>query len=486
MTTTSQGFPKTDLIDSQFPWQEVSALAQQRCKDIEAQHPGLSASLLVQELSGIRIRKTNKDESVVMSGMFPFETSGATAVISVTDGNSCVEWATNMPTLENISNGFEKIKLQFHSLQPVPNTFPKQDDFFADFKTKVAEPLAKVSTEKKLELVRRDFEKVKAAAPAARSHGCRYQEVSIVEMFVNSHKRMRQQMTSLDRAVLAYVEKSNGEAVPTYVAFSRQGGFEYSEFSKNHWDKVTRAVELFPKMEPLPPGEYDIVVDGDWAGLIAHEAFGHGAEADMIEKNRSRATKFMGKKVGSELVTMCDGPTLEAMPGTFFFDHEGNLATTTTILENGVLKRPMTHNSSARRLGITPSSNGRRQSPLNKTYTRMTNTYFKSGSSTVATLMSELKDGLYLEFTSNGMEDPKGWGIQCQGQIAREVKNGKFTGKVFGPVCMTGYVPDLLASIRMVANDFESEGTGSCGKGHKEWVKVSSGGPHMLMRARLS
>ena len=50
---------------------------------------------------------------------------------------------------------------------------------------------------------------------------------------------------------------------------------------------------------------------------------------------------------------------------------------------------------------------------------------------------------------------------------------------------LTGYVPDLLGSISMVSNDYESFGNGACGKGYKELVKVSDGGPYLKARARL-
>lgn len=46
------------------------------------------------------------------------------------------------------------------------------------------------------------------------------------------------------------------------------------------------------------------------------------------------------------------------------------------------------------------------------------------------------------------MEDPKNWGIQCMVNIAREIKDGEFTGKIFSPIVLTGYVPDLLKPFR--------------------------------------
>ena len=41
-----------------------------------------------------------------------------------------------------------------------------------------------------------------------------------------------------------------------------------------------------------------------------------------------------------------------------------------------------------------------------------------------------------------------------------------------------------LQSISAIGNDFELS-PGTCGKGHKEYVPVASGGPHLRMKARL-
>ena len=80
---------------------------------------------------------------------------------------------------------------------------------------------------------------------------------------------------------------------------------------------------------------------------------------------------------------------------------------------------------------------------------------------------------------------PKHWGIQCILDRGYEIIDGKLTGKVVSPLVMTGYVPDLLGSVSMVSTDRESFGSGACGKGHKEWVKVSDGGPYLKAKVRL-
>ena len=50
---------------------------------------------------------------------------------------------------------------------------------------------------------------------------------------------------------------------------------------------------------------------------------------------------------------------------------------------------------------------------------------------------------------------------------------------------MSGYVIDLLESISEVSDNFSVIGTGSCGKGYKEWVRVSDGGPNIKAKVKI-
>ncbi len=236
----------------------------------------------------------------------------------------------------------------------------------------------------------------------------------------------------------------------------------------------------------LKPGAYRCILSPAVAGMLAHEAFGHGMEADMFVRERGRGAHFLDQPIAGPLVTMVDSPALPGQAASFFFDHEGRPATHTNIIESGTLKAPISDKISAQRLGIGGSSNGRRETVFNKVYTRMTNTYFDRGPHTLDQMMTSVQNGLYIDYATNGMEDPKGWGIQVEALMAREIKGGRFTGKVFSPVILTGYVPDILKSIHMVGDDLTISGLGFCGKGHKEWVKVTDGGPHIACTARIA
>ncbi len=77
-----------------------------------------------------------------------------------------------------------------------------------------------------------------------------------------------------------------------------------------------------------------------------------------------------------------------------------------------------------------------------------------------------------------------GWGVQITAHYGEEIIGGRLTGRLFSPVGVTGYVPDLLQSVTAIGSDFALS-AGLCGKGSKEFVPVSTGGPHLRMRARL-
>ena len=278
---------------------------------------------------------------------------------------------------------------------------------------------------------------------------------------------------------------SRGEEIKeSYKGYSILGGAELLSEVEKDVDEVTQRLNDLLRSEPMIPGEYECVCDPEVTGMIVHEAFGHGVEMDMFVKDRAQAKQFIGEYVASPLVTMHDGSAVDEC-ATWAFDDEGTLTGDTVIIDKGILKTGMCDALSAMRLGVRPTGNGRRESYERKAYTRMTNTYFEGGDATKEEMIASVKYGFLLEEPTSGMEDPKNWGIQCMVNSAREIRDGKLTGRVFSPIVLTGYVPDLLKSVSMMGGSVELAGGGYCGKGYKEWVKVSDGGAYMKARIRL-
>ncbi|MBQ3079970.1 MAG: TldD/PmbA family protein [Clostridia bacterium] len=304
--------------------------------------------------------------------------------------------------------------------------------------------------------------------------------------FLSKNRDLSESLIWSNGAIVSLAAK--GEEVKDYYkSFSTLGGAEIlNDMAKDEViDEVTDTVISLLDSVSMEPGEYECICDPETTGMIVHEAFGHGVEMDMFVKDRALAKEYIGKRVASDLVTMHDGAKAAKECASFLFDDEGTLGQDTLVIKNGILISGYSDAVSAGRLGISPTGNGRRESFRRKAYTRMTNTFFEPGTSRFDEMIASVKYGFLLENPSSGMEDPKNWGIQCMVNIAREIKDGRLTGKICSPIVLTGYVPDLLKSISMMSSDFSLGGGGFCGKGYKEWVKVSDGGPYIKARIRL-
>lgn len=250
-------------------------------------------------------------------------------------------------------------------------------------------------------------------------------------------------------------------------------------------DKLVDKAAHLLHAKPITPGVYDVITDPSITGLIAHEAFGHGVEMDQFVKDRALAKQFVGKSVASPICNMRDGAGSCLSVASYFFDDDGVLAGDTQIIKNGILVGGLCDLTSAAQLKCAPTGNGRRESHTHKAYSRMTNTFFERGKDKLEDMIASVKHGYMLFETNNGMEDPKNWAIQCTAEYGIEIVDGKLTENYVSPVVMSGYVPDLLKSISMISDGMKVEGSGMCGKGYKEWVRVSDGGPALKARVKL-
>ena len=310
------------------------------------------------------------------------------------------------------------------------------------------------------------------------------QSTHICKMFL-TEKRDLCQSYVYSEGSLALVLSREGNTQVAYESVSGLCGPELFDRIEEKLEKVVKAGEELLSAGRIEPGEYEIITSPEVTGLIAHEAFGHGVEMDMFVKNRALGAEYIGKRVGSDLCSMHEGALCAEDVTSYAFDDEGTLAGDVTEIDHGVLKTGICDALSALRLGVQPTGNGKRENFEHKVYTRMTNTMIDSGTDSLEDMIASIENGYLLEGMESGMEDPKHWGIQCIIKMGREIKNGRLTGKVVAPIIMTGYVPDLLGNISMISPDREVFGSGGCGKGYKEWVKVADGGPYMKTKARL-
>ena len=316
--------------------------------------------------------------------------------------------------------------------------------------------------------------------------------------------RETQMSQTLYRQSLAVMTMSGANS--TYFTAGGLGGTEAIDYTEENLNELIVDLKALNQAEKLAPGKYKVIFGPVVSGVIAHEAFGHAQEGDTCARGRSKAWDLhqTGEKVGNKNATILNNPAIfenagasYAAWGSYYFDEEGWLSQSQVLLDQGKLLAPMTNLTSAIRLGVPRTANGKRESWANGVYTRQTNTYFSPGDKTLEQLLQEMGDGFLAMHPAGGMEDPKGMGIQVGISYLQEVKNGKLTGRVFrgpegGDIQMTGYTPDVLNSIvskskiEATSNSpdsarFPYNDTGGCGKYHKEFVYAGCGGPYMFL-----
>ena len=320
-------------------------------------------------------------------------------------------------------------------------------------------------------------------------------------LFIDRESNLSQ---TLYRMSLTFVLMSGPHQV--YSRPGGLGGMEAIELEDQELDELVDDLMGLRNAERLTAGKYRVLFSPGLSGVLAHEAFGHAQEADTCARGRSKAwpLHLSGEKVGNGLATILNNPAIYengATPvaawGSYFFDEEGWFAQEQVLLDQGTLKAPMTNLTSALRLGVPRTANGKRESWASGVYTRQTNTYFSAGKETLQELLAKIDDGFLATHAAGGMEDPKGMGIQVGISYLKEVKKGKLTGRIFrgpagGSIQMTGYTPDVLNSIigkTKIEDDSSSpdrarhplNDVGGCGKYHKEFVQAGCGGPYVLL-----
>ena len=344
---------------------------------------------------------------------------------------------------------------------------------------KGAKPPAQVPIEEKARKVREIFTELQKADKRVINPIVSYYDATMERIFVNNEGCVLRQKIPRTRLFMQPIVKEGTRVEFDYLSESGEVGFELVDriTPETTVQLVKNSTDLLSS-EKAPSGTLPVILDPDMAGLIAHESFGHGLEADQILRDRSYLRNFLNQPVASELCMLCDSPVVPGNIGSFFFDDEGIRAKKTVLVEGGVLKNLLHDRFTASAMNLPPGGNGRRESCAHKLNVRMTNTFFEAGDWNLEEMTEGVKYGVMAIRGYFGMEDPLAGGMQVTSKKGYLIENGEQT-KLLGAITLSGYVLDVLKSIDAVGKGPLSYHGGTCGKGHEDYVPVTTGGPHI-------
>jgi len=258
------------------------------------------------------------------------------------------------------------------------------------------------------------------------------------------------------------VAKEKGNITSAYESIGEQSGLEVlkktplSNAGKTAAERASKLVSA----KVAPAGLFPAILENRIVGLLAHEAVGHCAEADLVYGGSFLANKI-GKKVASEKVTLIDNGRFPGGFGTMKYDDEGVPTQKTVIIEKGVCRNFLHSRETAQHFGVSPTGNARAWNFEFDPIIRMRNTYIEKGDYSLEELTEDIKEGFFLKGGLSGQADFNGE-FMFGTQEAIQIKNGKFTNSLRG-VTISGNAFEVLKNVDAVGRGFGML-TGMCGK----------------------
>ena len=250
---------------------------------------------------------------------------------------------------------------------------------------------------------------------------------------------------------------------------------------------AAEAVELLNAPE-CPSGVYDVILMPRQMFLQIHESVGHPTELDRVLGSEAA---FAGRsfvepanlsekplQYGSEHVTIVADATCPRGLGTFAYDDEGVPAQNVTLIDKGKFVAFQTSRDNAPKVKLNSSGAGLSDGWKNLPIVRMTNINLLPGDFTLDELIGGIEYGFLFDQNKSWSIDDLRLNFQFACEIAREIKDGKLTGRVFKNPIYSGKTPEFWGSCDGTANasHWELIGTPNCGKGQPMQVmRVSHG-----------
>jgi len=317
--------------------------------------------------------------------------------------------------------------------------------------------------------------------------------VSFGEAMLDSYRRHASFASSEGAAIQQTVVNSGGGLQATAIAAGemqrrsypnsfrgdlRAAGFEHIRGLglTEEAERVGReAVELLSAKD-CPSEVTTLVLHSEQMMSQVHESVGHPLELDRVlgMEEAYAGTSFVrledrgNLRYGSDKVTIVADATLPGGLGTFGYDDEGVPAQRVVLVEDGLFQNFISSRETAPVLGGGSSSTGamRADGWQNLPLIRMTNINLEPGEGTLAEIIGDTKDGIFMTTNQSWSIDDKRVNFQFGCEIAWRIKDGKLTELYKNPN-YTGITTEFWGSCDAVGGreDWHLWGTPNCGKG---------------------
>ncbi|MCP4295147.1 MAG: TldD/PmbA family protein, partial [Proteobacteria bacterium] len=216
-------------------------------------------------------------------------------------------------------------------------------------------------------------------------------------------------------------------------------------------DELSRSIDFVRDSVNVDPGEYTVVLSPLATGVFTHESFGHKSESDFMVGDQAMADEWtLGKKVASDVVTIIDDGS-EHGSGFVQFDDEGTKTKKTKIITDGILTGRLHSTETAAYMNEELTSNARAMNFEFEPIVRMTTTYIQKGTRSKDDIISEIKNGIFIDTIKHGSGMTT---FTIAPNRAYKIENGKITQPVKVSV-VSGNVFSTLNEVDAVSEEFD-------------------------------
>jgi len=359
-----------------------------------------------------------------------------------------------------------------------PIQFAKADVVKDTFSPKLEEDPRRISIDEKLELTRK-YNNLPLKYEKIATTNIGYMEVIREKYFVNTEgSEIREDL--ITTRINGLITSRDGNLIQNVRAgVGGSNGFAILRNEQEQFEKKTSLALQLLKAKPVEAGVHNVILNSSLAGVFTHEAFGHFSEADLIEDNPTMRKKMkINAKLGSDILSILDDPTMPNQLGFYKYDDEGVMAKSTQLLKNGILVGRLHSRRSAAAFKEPLSGHCIAQDYRYAPIIRMGNIYIEPDTNTLDDLLAAMGNGLYILDAKGGQTSGENFTFGAQyGYI---VKNSKL-GEMVRDINMSGNLYKTLQNIAVIGNDLVLSKIGGCGKGQLN-IRSCHGAPHVFVK----
>lgn len=341
--------------------------------------------------------------------------------------------------------GFAKITT------PDPNNVLPEDKGMTEVAGLYDPQILKIPTEQKIELAKKTEKLAMKDPRITKSDGATYRESEGETFIANSHGLVK-----------SYKDGGCGFGVSVVAEKGEQKSSGGESCSRRFYQDLKPAEEVAAKAardayemldpRPVKTQKAAVIFDRDVAYALLGGILG-AVNGERVLQGASFLGKSLGKKIGSELITLIDDGTREKGLASAPFDGEGVPTQKRIIIDKGVLQGFMYNTIVAKRAGVKSTGNARRSGFTGLPGIGPHCFYMAAGETKPEDIVKATELGfLVKEVTGYGINPVNG--NFSGGAAGFWIEDGKIAFPVKG-LTIAGKADEMLSDIDLVADDLD-------------------------------